>query len=183
MDDIFGRVVSIFLAVCIMFGMPFIYMTERAKSARQMYMLSAVTHFVDSVSNTGFINGEMMREFYGEMSFSDSLAVISILHESDEFVVAEEDSGEGGGTYNNGYTDNNRDFNESTAEKNYVRVKTWHDEEDIWDTVEKGEKYTFLQGDYLKVTVREENAFSLFPFLKDDTVMAVYGGCIKHEAD
>ena len=156
MDDIFGRVISIFIAVCIMFGMPFIYMTERAKSARQMYILSEVTHFVDSVANTGFINREMMREFYNSLSFSDRLENIAIIHESDEFAM---------------------------DEKTYVRVKTFYDEEDIWSTVEKGEDYRFLKGDYLKVTVKEDNAFSLFPFLKDDTVTVVYGGCIKYETD
>ncbi len=161
MDDIFGRVVSIFIAVCIMFGMPFIYMTERAKSARQMYILSEVTHFVDSVSNIGFIDGEMMRSFYGEMSFKGSVDSITILHESDEYAEAE-----------NAY-----------GEPEYVRVKTYHDETDIWSVIERGEDYKFLKGDYLKVTVREENAFSLFPFLEDETVMAVYGGCIKYETD
>lgn len=155
MDDIFGRVVTMFIAVCIMFGMPFIYMTERAKSARQMYILSEVTHFVDSVANIGFIDGEMLREFYRDMSFSDSIADVRILHESDEFVMDDK----------------------------IFRVRTYHDEEDIWDTVESGEEYRFLKGDYLKVTVRETNTFSIFPFLEDDTVMAVYGGCIKYEID
>ena len=155
MDDIFGRVVTMFIAVCIMFGMPFIYMTERAKSARQMYILSEVTRFVDSVANIGFIDGEMMREFYSDMSFSDSIADVRILHESDEFVMDDK----------------------------ILRVRTYHDEEDIWDTVESGKEYRFLKGDYLKVTVSETNTFSIFPFLEDDTVMAVYGGCIKYEID
>ena len=181
MDDIFGRVVAIFLAVCIMFGMPFVYMTERAKSARQMYILSEVTHFVDSVSNIGFINREMLSEFYSEMSFSDSIARISILHESEEYVIADAD--ENSDTITSIDHDETGYLGQNISETNYVRVPTWHDEEDIWDTVERGENYVFLHGDYLKVTVTEENAFSLLPFLKDDTVTAVYGGCIKYEAD
>ena len=165
MDDIFGKVISVFLAVCIMFGMPFIYMTERAKSARQMYMLSEVTRFVDSACNIGFIDRDMMQKLYMNLSFSDGITVIDILHESDEFVAEDgEDNSDG-------------------EVKAYSRVNTFHDEEDIWNVVENEEKYGFLKGDYLKVTVREEKTFSLFPFIEDNTVSAVYGGCVKYETD
>ena len=56
MSDIFGRVCSIFLAVIILFGMPLVYMNERAKTAEQMDLLTEATHFVDSVCNTGTIS-------------------------------------------------------------------------------------------------------------------------------
>ncbi|MCR4946191.1 MAG: hypothetical protein K5929_04510 [Lachnospiraceae bacterium] len=165
MDDIFGKVVSLFLAVCVMFGMPFIYMTERAKSARQVYILSEVTCFVDNVCNIGFIDRDMMQKLYMNLSFSDGITMIDILHESDEFVAEDGD----------GYTDG--------EVKAYSRVNTFRDEYDIWDVVENDEKYRFLKGDYLKVTVREENTFSMFPFIEDNTVSAVYGGCVKYETD
>ncbi len=171
MDDIFGKVISVFLAVCIMFGMPFIYMTERAKSAKQMYMLSEVTRFVDSACNIGFIDRDMMQQLYMNLSFSDGITVIDILHESDEFVAED------------GEEHSDREENSGGEVKTYSRVNTFHDEEDIWNVVENGEKYGFLKGDYLKVTVREKKAFSLFPFIEDNTVSAVYGGCVKYETD
>ena len=48
MNDIFGKICSIFLAVIILFGMPLVYMSERAKTAEQMELLTEATHFVDS---------------------------------------------------------------------------------------------------------------------------------------
>ena len=162
MDDIFGKVVSIFLAVCIMFGMPFIYMTERSKSAKQMYILSEITRFVDSACNIGFIDREMMQRLYMDMSFSDGIAGINILHESEEYATQEREAATG---------------------DDYVKVSTFYDEEDIWDTVEKKERYKLLKGDYLKVTVSVANSFSLFPFIDDNTVTAIYGGSVKYETD
>ena len=118
----------------------------------------------------------MLRSFYGGMSFSDSIESISILHESDEYVVDDSE-------IMDGMEPTAGPEGSDTENQKYIRVKTYHDESDIWDTIEKGDYYRFLKGDYLKVTVREQNVFSLFPALEDNTVTVVYGGCIKYETD
>ena len=38
MDEIFGRVTAILFAAAVFMGMPLLYMSERAKSAEQMYL-------------------------------------------------------------------------------------------------------------------------------------------------
>ena len=63
MSDIFGKVCSIFLAVTILFGMPLVYMQERAKTAEQLFLITEATHFVDSVCNTGKIDRHSLRRF------------------------------------------------------------------------------------------------------------------------
>ena len=46
MDEIFGRVTAILFAAAVFMGMPLLYMSERAKSAEQMYLLTVNTEFV-----------------------------------------------------------------------------------------------------------------------------------------
>ncbi|MCR5388203.1 MAG: hypothetical protein K6E56_03035 [Lachnospiraceae bacterium] len=89
MSDIFGRVFSIFLAVIILFGMPFIYMNERAKSARQLFLLTESTAFIDSTCNTGVITDETLRRFYEKISRGGPVN-IKLLHESKEYSPAGE---------------------------------------------------------------------------------------------
>ena len=66
MDEIFGRVTAILFAAAVFMGMPLLYMSERAKSAEQMYLLTVNTEFVDSICNTGFLTMEMYQQFYKE---------------------------------------------------------------------------------------------------------------------
>ena len=86
MNDIFGKVVSLFLAAIILFGMPLVYMNERVKTAEQLYLLTEVTHFVDSVCNTGYVSGQMLRSFHMDLSTKSSLYQIRISHEQPEYV-------------------------------------------------------------------------------------------------
>ena len=114
MSDILGKVCSMCLAVIILFGMPLIYMNERAKTAEQIYLLTEATHFVDSVCNTGVISGQMLRTFYASLAREASVYEVTFLHEQPEYVYDE-----GGGSY--------------------VRCETYHDEEDIRKQVEQGQ--------------------------------------------
>jgi len=52
-------VTAILFAAAVFMGMPLLYMSERAKSAEQMYLLTVNTEFVDSICNTGFLTMEM----------------------------------------------------------------------------------------------------------------------------
>ncbi len=152
MGDIFGRVVAIFLTVVMFFGIPLVYSRERAKNACQMYILSEVTHFVDSVCNLGFADKEMIREFYDDLAKTGKLMDISMLSETDEY-VRDPDTG------------------------NYRTVRTWHDTEDITGT----SSYIFDRGDYFKVTVTVEDDFYFTGLGKDPTLSVSYGGTVKYE--
>lgn len=157
MSDIFGKVCSIFLAVIILFGMPLVYMSERAKTAQQVYLLTEATHFVDSVCNTGLISGQMLRSFYASLASDSAVYEVSFLHEQPEYVYDEVTDG-------------------------YVRCETFHDEEDIRRQVEQGNDYFFCRGDFLLVTIEKKAGFTLLPWICDQTVSIRYGGTVKYEA-
>ncbi len=157
MNDIFGRVCTFFVAAAIMFGMPLIYMNERAKTAEQLYLLTEATHFVDSVCNTGLVSGEMLRSLYAALCAENAVYEISLLHEQPEYVYDEQ-----------------RDA--------YVRCETFYDEETIWEQVGTGADYLLSRGDFFRITVRRQAGFTLFAMIPDRTVSVQYGGTIKYEA-
>lgn len=157
MSDIFGKVCSIFLAVTVLFGMPLIYMNERAKTAEQMALLTEATHFVDSVCNTGLISGQMLRTFYASLAHESAVYEVTFLHEQPEYVYDE-------------------------AQERYVRCETYHDEEEIRSQVELGENYYFCRGDFFLITIEKKAGFTLLPAMKDHTVSIRYGGTVKYEA-
>ena len=157
MSDIFGKVCSIFLAVIILFGMPLVYMDERAKTAEQMYLLTEATHFVDSVCNTGSISGQMLRTFYVSLARDAAVYEVTFVHEQPEYVYDE-------------------------AAEGYVRCETYHDEADIRAEVEQGRDYFFSRGDFLLITIEKKAGFVLLPGIKDQTVSIRYGGTVKYEA-
>ena len=157
MNDILGKIFSIFLAVIVLFGMPLVYMQERAKTAEQLYLLTQVTHFVDSACNTGYLSRDMMKEFYASLSQKSAVYQIQIVHEQPEYVYDE-------------------------AMDTYTRGEFFYDEEDIWNWVETGKSYTFHRGDFLCVSVKRTAGFLFFPEL-DQTVSIRYGGTVKYEVD
>ena len=157
MSDIFGKVCGIFLAVIILFGMPLVYMSERAKTAEQMYLLTEATHFVDSVCNTGLISGQMLRGFYASLAKRTAVYEVTFVHEQPEYVYDE-------------------------ALEGYVRCETYHDEEDIRNEVEHGRDYYFSRGDFLLIMIEKKAGFSLFSGIRDRTVSIRYGGTVKYEA-
>ena len=157
MSDIFGKVCSIFLAVIILFGMPLIYMNERAKTAEQIYLLTEATHFVDSVCNTGVISEQMLRTFYASLAQEAAVYEVTFLHEQPEYVYDEDRGG-------------------------YVRCETYRDEKDIRKQVEQGLDYYFCRGDFLLIAIEKKAGFMLLPGIKDRTVSIRYGGTVKYEA-
>ena len=156
MNDIFGKIISIFLVCGIFFGMPLVYMQERAKTAEQLFLITEATHFVDSVCNTGKIDRHSLRRFYDSLSGEHAIYAIELLHETGEYAYDE-------------------------AEASYERVSLFYDETDIWDSIEKGQVYYFSRGDFLRVNIRRipEARYLLW---KDQTVRVQYGGSVKYEA-
>ena len=156
MNDIFGKIVSIFLACGIFFGLPLVYMNERAKTAEQLYLLTEATHFVDSVCNVGKIDGSMLYRFYDSISRDNVVYEIDLLHETGDYA----------------YDD---------AKDSYARVSRFYDETDIWQAIEGEQDYYFYRGDFLRVTIRRVSGYTLFP-QNDQTMNICYGGTVKYEA-
>jgi hypothetical protein len=64
----------------------------------------------------------------------------------------------------------------------YVRCLTYHDETDVWNTVEQGGDYLFSRGDFLVITLQQRTGFGLLSQGLDPTVSIRYGGTVKYEA-
>ena len=91
MDEIFGRVTAILFAAAVFMGMPLVYMSERAKSAEQMYLLTVNTEFVDSICNTGFLTMEMYQQFYKEISAASGIYEVHMYREQKDIVLEQGD--------------------------------------------------------------------------------------------
>ena len=91
MDEIFGRVTAILFAAAVFMGMPLLYMSERAKSAEQMYLLTVNTEFVDSICNTGFLTMEMYLQFYKEISAASGIYEVHMYREQKDIVLEQGD--------------------------------------------------------------------------------------------
>lgn len=157
MNDIFGRVTAILIAVATLFGMPLVYMQERQKTAAQMYLLAESTRFVDSVCNTGFLSQEMMRQFYQGLIPVQGVCEVRLLHETKELAYVQE-------------------------EDTYEQVSAFYDEEDIREKLERGEDYVFARNDFLRITILVKGGLRLLPWQEDDTQNICYGGVVKYEA-
>lgn len=155
MDDILGKVVAILLATFIFAGIPIIYMRERAKTAEQMYLLSMVTEFVDSMCNVGFVDYTMYQQFLKEVAAASGLYQVQILHEQKELLYSEDE---------------------------YSYVSTYYDEEDMIEQLQVGECYYFAHGDYIKVTLLQEKEKFRLPGVEDATMNIFYGGRVRYAA-
>lgn len=153
MGDIFGRVITVFLAAAVFFGMPLLYMHERSKTACQIYILSEVTHFVDSVCNLGYVDRYQTAEFYDALSKTGRVCRVKLLRETLEY-ARDEERGE------------------------YVFVPVYYDE----DSILEPERYDLFRGDFFKVTVTAEAGGFYFPFLSDNSVSVAYQGTVRYEA-
>ena len=91
MDEIFGRVTAILFAAAVFMGMPLLYISERAKSAEQMYLLTVNTEFVDSICNTGFLTMEMYQQFYKEISAASGIYEVHMYREQKDIVLEQGD--------------------------------------------------------------------------------------------
>lgn len=145
------------IAAAVLFGLPVVYMRERAKSASQMYLLAESTRFVDSVCNTGFLSWEMLQQFYQGMIPVQGICEIGLLHESKELVYVE-------------------------GEDAYEQVSVFYDEADIKRQLEREGRYCFGRNDFLRVTIQVDGGICLLPWQRDETMNISYGGVVKYEA-
>lgn len=90
MDDILGRVTAILFAALIFTGLPLYYLTERVKSAEQMYLLTVNTEFVDSICNTGVITQNAYEQLLKEVAVTSGIYEVEILHEQKDLIYEED---------------------------------------------------------------------------------------------
>ena len=154
MDEIFGRVTAILFAAAVFMGMPLLYMSERAKSAEQMYLLTVNTEFVDSICNTGFLTMEMCQQFYKEISAASGIYEVHMYREQKDIVLEQGD---------------------------YSYESIFFDEKDMLAELEKNRVYEFERGDYLKVAIIKKKGWMDFVGSRDSSVNVLYGGTVRYE--
>ena len=151
MDEIFGRVTAILFAAAVFMGMPLLYMSERAK---QMYLLTVNTEFVDSICNTGFLTMEMYQQFYKEISAASGIYEVHMYREQKDIVLEQGD---------------------------YSYESIFFDEKDMLAELEKNRVYEFERGDYLKVAIIKKKGWMDFVGNRDSSVNVLYGGTVRYE--
>ena len=154
MDEIFGRVTAILFAAAVFMGMPLLYMSERAKSAEQMYLLTVNTEFVDSICNTGFLTMEMYLQFYKEISAASGIYEVHMYREQKDIVLEQGD---------------------------YSYESSFFDQKDMLAELEKNHVYELERGDYLKVAIIKKKGWMDFVGSRDSSVNVLYGGTVRYE--
>lgn len=155
MDDILGRVLSIFVAVVLFVGVPFVAMLERMNGAAQMYLLAEETALIDSICNTGFLNLEMYEQFLWKISKVPGRYEVELLQERKELVLEGDKV-----TY----------------------VSRYYDTEEMIEAMQNGENYYFARNDYIRVCIIQKDAEIRIPGITDRTMHVFYGGTVKYEA-
>lgn len=162
MENAFGKIVGIFLAAAVMFGLPVIYMAERQESVQQMFIQTETVYLVDSVRNTGVLTRQMLEEYERKLGITDGICRIELMHMKKVFYLTD-------------------DGFEEREERYYTA--------DIRNQVYKEGAYSFGTDDYFKVTVREEGRGFLYAvrniFYPDQglagRLLSYYGGTVKYE--
>lgn len=155
MNDSLGKMVAIFVAVCLFFGVPFVAMQERMKSAAQMYLLSEETDFVDSICNTGVLTLEMYEQFMWAIAKLPGRYEVEILQEQKELVL-------------------------ENGKVSYV--SRYYDTDEILEEIRYGGNHYFYRNDYLRVCITQKEGGIWIPGSVDRTMNVFYGGTIKNEA-
>lgn len=155
MNDIFGRMTAIFVAVILFFGVPLEAMMERMQGAAQMYLLAEETDFIDSICNTGFLNLDMYEELMWAIAKVPGRYEVELLQERKELVL-------------------------ENGEVTYV--SKYYDTEEILETIRTGDNYYFLRNDYIRICIIQKEGGIHLPGVGDQTMNVFYGGTVKYEA-
>lgn len=87
MEDIFGKIVAVFLCVTQLFLLPVYLYGENLKRAEQTYIIAEITYYVDNVRNTGIIDEKQynnMRDKIYSLGQKYSINIIHSTHIADK---------------------------------------------------------------------------------------------------
>lgn len=80
MSDSLGKVVSIFIAVILMFLVPVKFYMERQENLNQTYLMTETVYLVDAIRNRGGISKEIYEEYLEKVSLLDGIYEIELKH-------------------------------------------------------------------------------------------------------
>lgn len=135
MNDAFGKVVAILIGVYLMFIAPVMYTIEETNVAKNTYVLTIITEFVEEVRNTGVIDKERYDMLCNKIYSLGNGYSLKIIHSK-----------------------SNYDENGKNVEFN---VKSFF-KGDIEEQFIKGESYYLSKTDFLKISIYKENTLICF---------------------
>lgn len=135
MDDAFGKVVAILIGAYLMFIAPVMYTIEETNVAKNTYVLTIITEFVEEVRNTGVIDKERYDMFCSKIYSLENGYSLKITHSKSNY------DAEGG----------NVEFNVNNFYKS-----------DIEEQLTKNQSYYLGKTDFIKISVYRENNLICF---------------------
>ncbi len=164
--DAFGKIISMILAIILLFIFPSLYIAQKQDSIIQSYVLTETSNFVDKIKNTGEITKATYEDFTSTLNATGNIYNVELEHGHYE-VIPDEDS-----FYQYYYT-------------------TY--ELEILNTLypENGDSpiYTLNKGDYISVKVTNKNKTLATKIqeilynrvLPTEQIFVMYGGIIRDE--
>lgn len=80
MGETFGKIISLIIAVVLLFVFPVLNMFENQDDTTKVLVLTETTKFVDSVRNLGYITPNMYLEFTKKLSATNNIYSIEMEH-------------------------------------------------------------------------------------------------------
>ncbi len=169
MTDIFGRIVSLTIAVFSALSIILLTMTSIMDNIAQDVVDLRTNQFVDSVRTNGYMSQEMYLAYVNQLQATGNLYDIEMTHEHLTFVPVYSDDG----VFLNDY---------QTAYENTY-------EADIMEEIMADGMYEFSKGDYFYVKVSSKNvtiggrvrSLLIGVLSKAGTITTYYGGVIRNE--
>lgn len=161
-----SKIISIIIAVILMFIFPIEYMAIKQDMLHQIYVTAQTTYIVDCTLNLGYLTKQMYEEYLKNLNLTGNIYDINITYYK----------------YNiNNLSDTNEDYSE-----NYYGIYS----EDVKEVIYSDGEYRFVKGDFLSFQVKNLNKTFATKIqellfgrtLPTEQIVTTYGGMIKDEA-
>ncbi|HEX3028799.1 MAG TPA: hypothetical protein VHT34_05760 [Clostridia bacterium] len=176
MEDIFGKIIALILAVLLLFVAPILLMFENQDETSRIYVLSETSKFVDSVRSLGYISPTFYEDYQKKLSNTNNLYEIKMEH------------------YHLSHDPVYTDFSDASTFQNDFKVNykaAYNQEilEKIYPTSNTRDLYKMSKGDYFCVLVYNKNKTFATKIqemlystpLSASKIVVNYGGVVKDE--
>lgn len=175
------KVFAILLAVCLLFLFPLSHTYEQEDEISYLVAFQAVTEFVDSVRDKGYITPRMYNEFEDRLSATGNSYDIQMQHARKRYTPVYQDPA-------NPSTFQNRiEVHDEVWYQSQIMQIIFPDNSLAMDQLER--RYELHTGDLFKVTIENQNAtqagvFRSFLTQQEDSssrILIPYGGMVRNE--
>lgn len=171
MSNSFGKIVSIFLCVLILFLYPLISISQKADAITQTIVLTETTNFVDAIKNNGYLSKSMYLEYIRKLDATGNLYDIRIEH-AHQIV-------------NPIYDESSTIFQDDFS----VHYYNTYEDDILKQLFDEDKMYYFNQGDYISLCVSNRTktlATRIYESVLEHEIgtkqiIVTYGGMIRDE--